>query len=310
MIILSAAFMAWISKKITQKIEPLYRELHVLEDRFKSYLADLYENALTIGLTGFLKTATKPFETAIQKHHSVITDSSFWQVIIVSSSSLVIWMMQGVILVIGAFFLKSHLDMSAGSILGAYFYSSILIEKIKELSSLYMDSSKWQTSQETLLKLLKDTDLNSPFITHAPDPSTVDLTIHPFSIKIGGQSLTLTEPVKIPYGTKVGVLGKSGSGKTFVAELLSGCNAYLGIVTLGDVDVARLSPDKRGEIFSYGEAEGKLLSGTLSQSVFLGRQIPQNIMALLKDLKLEKYIAIAVDGELIKGNLSAGEKKR
>ena len=310
-ILLNAALIAWISKAITQKIEPLHRELHVLGDRFKSHLADLYENALTIQLTGFQKTATKPLERAIQKHHSVMTDVSFWQVVIVSSSSLVIWLMQGIILVIGTFFLKSYLDVSAGSILGAYFYSSILIEKIKELSNLYMDSSRWQTSQESLLKLLNDQDGDShSSIMHSPDLSLLDLTIHPFCIKMGDKNLTLKEPLTIPYGSKVGVVGESGSGKTFIAELLSGCNHHQNIVTLSDVDVACLSPESRGKIFSYGEAECQMLSGTLAQSVFFGKQIPENIISLLKDLKLEKYYSIAAAGELLKGNLSAGEKKR
>lgn len=310
-ILVNAALIAWISKTITQKIEPLHRDLHVLGDRFKSHLADLYENALTIQLTGFQKTATKPLENAIQKHHSIMTDCSFWQVVIVSSSSLVIWLMQGIILVIGAFFLKSHLDVSAGSILGAYFYSSILIEKIKELSSLYMDSSRWQTSQEALLKLLNDQD-GEPHtsITHVPDPCFLNLTIHPFCIKMGDKNLTLKEPVTIPYGSKVGVVGESGSGKTFIAELLSGASHHQNIVTLSDVDVSCLSPESRGKIFSYGEAEGKMLSGTLAQSVFFGKQTPQNIRGLLKDLKLEKYHSLADGGEFLKGSLSAGERKR
>lgn len=310
LIILSAALMTWLSRIMTKKIEPLYREGHVLGDRFKSYLADLYASALPIQLTGLLNTAIKPFEAAIQKQHAVITECSFWQVLIASSSTLIIWLMQGLILAIGVFFLKDQLDMSAGSILGAYFYSSILIEKLRELSSLYMDSSKWRTSQEALLNLLDDPYSNLRFITKSPHPTTFDVTIHPFSIKIGDKNLSLNQPVKIPYGSKVGVLGESGSGKTFFAELLSGCVHHPGIVSLGDVDVAHLSPDQRGHIFSYGESKGKFLSGSMVQSVFLGRPPIQDIIPLLKDLGLEKYIGLAHQGEFIKSNLSAGEQKR
>lgn len=305
----SAVIIIYISQRLTQKINPLLTRLYTSNDEYKSYFSDLYENSHNIQMTGLIANAMSPFINKIQKHHEHMTHISFWQIVLVSSNTFVIWTMQGVLLFLGSFVFKDYLHISTGDILGAYFYSSICIDKIKNLSNIFLHSAQWESSVKTLHTILNAKILENK-IYQKKTPQNLDINLYPFSLKHENYTLSLKEKVHIPYGSKVGIVGASGSGKTLLLDIISGCFLTRGTVYISNIDVVELSLSSRAEIFSFAESEMNMLSGSLQSSILYSLSYPKNATLLLENLNLENYIHYLNKDYFPKEGLSTGERKR
>ena len=312
---LSAVLIIVTYKIITHIITPKLEKLHQRNDEYKSHLVDLYDNSMVIKLSGFLTTAIIPFQTKINDHFKQMTDVSFWQIILVSTNSLVVWLTQGLLLLIAVYFFADDFAVSTGGILGAYFYSSLLIEKIKDFSHLVFETAEWQAAHQALARILADGKTsgvsNVDVSVLATEPRHLDITIQPFAITRGGIKLSLTEEISIKHGDKVGIVGASGSGKTLLMDMIAGYIHFdQPTVQLGGIDIRIITNEQKAKIFAVCEAEIKMLSGTLNQAVLGGLPFTEQAEFVLHKLSLSKYVPYLSERPFPKSGLSAGEKKR
>lgn len=311
----SALLMLIVTKVLTKFLEPMFAQAHSLSDKYNAQLADLYDNAAPIKMMDAQVSAVQPFRRMVNEHLSKMTSLSILQIIQVSSSAFIVWLLQGIVLFSAIYLFNSDLDASVSEVLGAYFYSSMLIEKIKSTSEIFYDVAQWKTSRKALEDILCDSATSGALtLTHQSSAQMSEhkqtkgstshqplslgsvkyqspLIIHPFTLTVSPDfQLSLKTTITISYGSKVAIIGPSGSGKTTLLELISGNIPLHRAVTIGEHDLVSLSPLKKSKLLSLAEAELKMLSGTFKQAILLGQEIPNQAPLFLESLELEKFL--------------------
>ncbi|MBD3833916.1 amino acid ABC transporter ATP-binding/permease protein [Brevundimonas bullata] len=140
-------------------------------------------------------------------------------------------------------------------------------------------------------------------------PSTQ--TVAP-TISLSAADLRLTPPQRLA------VTGPSGAGKTTLIERLMHLRTPLpGEATLGEMDVAELSPDSARALFAYAPQQAVLLAGTVRENLKLALPTADDaaLWAALEDADLADRVRAAPAGLNAPlgengARLSGGERRR
>lgn len=119
----------------------------------------------------------------------------------------------------------------------------------------------------------------------------------------------------IQPGEKVGIVGRSGSGKSSLLRALAGVHAPdAGRVLIDGVAVQAYTPDMRARCIGYKPQDPFLFDGTIGSNIFAGDRIPGNVYeAALTVSGLDELIArgdLRID-QAVKapGSLSGGQRQ-
>ncbi|MFC7378928.1 ATP-binding cassette domain-containing protein [Brevundimonas sp. GCM10030266] len=135
------------------------------------------------------------------------------------------------------------------------------------------------------------------------------------SIALGGLALCQAPPLAPPL--RLGLHGPSGAGKTSLIERLCGLRAAIpDEALLGGVDIVRIAPEARRELFAYAAQDVRLLDASLRDNLLLaGPADDAALWAALEDARLADRVradpagldmAVGPNGE----RLSGGERRR
>lgn len=122
--------------------------------------------------------------------------------------------------------------------------------------------------------------------------------------------------LRVPAGQTVALVGRTGSGKTTLAALLSrAVEPPRGTVLLGGVDVRDLDLQQLRAAVGVVTQRTEILAGTLAENVALFADVPRaQVEAAVRELRLEEWVAGLPDGlDTLLGpggtTLSAGEEQ-
>lgn len=122
--------------------------------------------------------------------------------------------------------------------------------------------------------------------------------------------------LRVPAGQTVALVGRTGSGKTTLAALLSrAVEPPRGSVLLGGVDVRDLDLQQLRAAVGVVTQRTEILAGTLAENVALFADVPRaQVEAAVRELRLEEWVAGLPDGlDTLLGpggtTLSAGEEQ-
>ncbi|MEN1974564.1 ABC transporter ATP-binding protein [Cellulomonas olei] len=122
--------------------------------------------------------------------------------------------------------------------------------------------------------------------------------------------------LRVPAGQTVALVGRTGSGKTTLAALLSrAVEPPRGTVLLGGVDVRDLDLRQLRAAVGVVTQRTEILAGTLAENVALFADVPRaQVEAAVRELRLEEWVAGLPDGlDTLLGpggtTLSAGEEQ-
>ena len=152
-----------------------------------------------------------------------------------------------------------------------------------------------------------------------PVPEKPDITMKNVSMRFGSDEERLKNVnVEIPYGKRVGIMGKTGSGKSVFMKLLTrlyDCTA--GEVALDGIDVKKFDPDELRDRFSVVSQDVFLFSESVRNNIALYDESAseEKIKAAARDACVDKFADSLDEGyETIVGEkglgLSGGQKQR
>jgi len=212
--------------------------------------------------------------------------------------------------------------LSLGTMFQVYYYMTLLLVPLRNIVGEMSDLQQAGASADRVRELLADasrTDSKQSgrsFRWNGDDGIPVSFD----NVSFGYDG---TDPVlrgvsfHIPAGRSLGIVGKSGSGKTTVARLLFRmCDAQHGSVALGGTDVRTLDKDSLRAAIAYVPQHVELFEGTLRDNITLfdSGVSDQRVMEAIALLRLDDWLK-AVPGGLDRrierdgSNLSAGESQ-
>jgi ATP-binding cassette, subfamily B, bacterial len=164
--------------------------------------------------------------------------------------------------------------LGPGGLIAFLFLVNLLLTPIAELSEILDQTQTAIAGWRKILGLL-----GTPIDVVEPDPG-VPLPHGPLPVHLDGISFRYRSgpPVlrdvdlRVPAGTKVAIVGETGSGKSTIAKLLCRlADPTVGAVRIGDVDLREVRPQDRQRAIRLVPQDGFLFDGTLGDNVRAGR---------------------------------------
>jgi putative ABC transport system ATP-binding protein len=209
--------------------------------------------------------------------------------------------------------------ISAGTLLAFLFLVNLLVEPVQMLVET-LDQA--QTAGAGMRRILRV--LDAPI--EVPDPPQgvelpsggldVDLMGVSFRYPTGGDVVRDID-LHIATGTRVAVVGETGSGKTTFAKLLARLlDPTEGWILVGGVPLDRVTFASLRSRVAFVPQEGFLFDATIADNVRYGRPQASNesVARAFADLGLTSWLAATSDGLVTRvgergGQLSAGERQ-
>lgn len=187
-----------------------------------------------------------------------------------------------------------------------YLYAGFLVEKANMIKIIYKR-----------IQFLYDIDTNTDGNTKMPENANIQ--INNLSFKYKGEKENILENINlsIPYGSFIGILGKTGSGKTTLANILAKFNEIPnGKILFNNVDINDIERKSFYEKFAYVMQDDYIYDNTIQHNIELYKKYSKNDIkdatqkAELSNTieKLDKKYNTLIGDNGIK--LSGGQKQR
>jgi ABC-type multidrug transport system fused ATPase/permease subunit len=218
------------------------------------------------------------------------------------------------ILVAGAVLLRGG-NISLGTVYVSYFYASLLS------MTLFRVSYRIDSLQTAMAGMDRIAELFARQ-SAVPDTGTGSLPAGPLSVAFDGVDFAYERgrpavhqlTFELPAGKTVGLVGRTGSGKTTIGRLLyRGVDPQRGVVRLGGVDIRTVPLDELRTRVGVVTQEVQLLHASVRDNVTLFDPSisDDRIVAAMTDLGIAPWLAALPDGlDTVlagDGSLSAGQ---
>ena len=187
-----------------------------------------------------------------------------------------------------------------------YLYAGFLVEKANMIKII-----------NKRIQFLYDIDANNDGNTKMPE--NADIQINNLNFKYEGEKENILENINIniPYGSFIGILGKTGSGKTTLANILAKFNAIPNEkIFFNNIDINDIERKSFYKNFAYVMQDDYIYDNTIKHNIELYKTYSENEIneatekaELLETIeKLDKKYNTLIGDNGVK--LSGGQKQR
>ncbi|WP_028645670.1 ABC transporter ATP-binding protein [Nocardioides sp. URHA0020] len=211
-------------------------------------------------------------------------------------------------------------DLTAGKVLAFAFLVTLFVGPVQMGTQIFTDAQNALVSWRRVIGILETpADLVDPGEDGQVLPrGPIDVALRDVTFAYpGGPPVLRDITLDIPSGTRVAVVGETGSGKSTIAKLLTRLmDPSAGAVLLDGIDVREIAQESMRRSVVLVPQEGFLFDDTLARNVLYGRldATPDQILASADELGLGDWLAglpagietqVGQRGE----SLSAGERQ-
>lgn len=222
-------------------------------------------------------------------------------------------------LVIAGVLLGLDLGISAGTLIAFLFLANLLIEPLQILIETLEFAQSAASGLRRVIEVLdSEVEVSEPEQPEPLRPGGLSATfdkVH-YAYPTGAEVLT-DITVEIPVGSRVAVVGETGSGKTTFAKLLVRLmDPTSGIIHIGGVEASRIRLDELRSRVAFVPQEGFLFDDTIANNVRYGRidASDAEVWTAFHELGLGEWVqGLGEDLHTMAGerggNLSAGQRQ-
>ena len=222
-------------------------------------------------------------------------------------------------IVVGGILIGTSQGMTAGTLVAFLFLTNLLIEPLQiVVETLEFAQSAASGLRRILGVLDSEVDMPDPEDPDHLRPGGLGARLHKVGFSYpNGNEVLRDVTVDIPVGTRVAVVGETGSGKTTFAKLLVRLlDPSRGAVSIGGVDARRIPVQELRSRVAFVPQEGFLFDDTVGANVRYGQPEAGDaeIWTAFHELGLGAWVEDlprGLDTEVGErgGNLSSGERQ-
>lgn len=225
---------------------------------------------------------------------------------------------------LGTILIGSHMALSGTLAVGSYsvlvFLTQRFLWPFTTLGTLIDDFERAMASSKRIFDLLKTNE----YISESTSPKIVDnlkqnIRYSNISFRYpNGAALFDSFSMEIKYGTSVGIVGDTGSGKTTLAKLLLRLyDPVSGSILIGDDNISNISIENLRSKIGIVSQDTFLFNASIKENISYGSQSCSNedIVLAAKQSQCDEFISAMKDGyDTLIGErgqrLSGGQRQR
>ena len=225
---------------------------------------------------------------------------------------------------LGTILIGSHMALSGTLAVGSYsvlvFLTQRFLWPFTTLGTLLDDFERSMASSKRIFDLLK----TSEHITESGSPKNAnnlkqDIHFNNISFRYPGSTALFEDfTLKIKYGTSVGIVGDTGSGKTTLAKLLLRLyDPISGKILIGENDITSLSVESLRSKIGIVSQDTFLFNASIKENISYGSEAcsDEEIILAAKQSQCDEFISTLKEGyETLIGErgqrLSGGQRQR
>lgn len=151
-------------------------------------------------------------------------------------------------------------------VLSDYVYTGNLVKKVNEIRII-----------NKRLDFLYDKDLNCDGDLCMPRNPNIEIKNLTFKYKNGQDTILENINLSVPYGSFIGIIGKAGSGKTTLVNILAKFYEIdYGIVLFNGIDINNIKRNEFYKDVSYAMQDDYVYDNTIKYNVELGKEYDTN----------------------------------
>lgn len=300
---------------IIHKRKTFIEEVNDIEDD----LADMIGESITAGKSiksyGKVYSMLSMFHTMFQKYANKTSRLSFVSTSLSSGLEMISLITSASIIFVGIILITKNYHLSSGTFVILFSYAGIFMNNIKNIMLVYKNYLELKSDQYQLFELLKAEPYKTSAQNHVISESIVHISVQAIQISIDNKTiLHLKKELSLLPNASIGIVGKTGRGKTTLLEIIAGLTQKKDCVSINNIDIYQLSAEYITNTICYIPQQVQFLSGTLNRAVFFEdaeiQDMPR-IVSLMNDLHLEKFVPFVLEKmDIPIKTLSGGERKR
>lgn len=203
--------------------------------------------------------------------------------------------------------LTSQNTIEVGMFVAVTAYVVNLFQPIREITDKWNIFLSGMTAAERIYSVL-DWDVEPTADARGFQISRGDIEFKNVWFAYKGEEWVLKDfSIKIPYGTKVGIVGPTGAGKSSLVNLLLRFySPQKGSITIDGVDIQKIEISTLRKFFGFVQQDVFLFSGTVSENLtFWDESIPLRGKEYLESVNVASNDVLNERGS----NLSSGQKQ-
>lgn len=163
----------------------------------------------------------------------------------------------------------SH-EITAGEFTAIMGYMGTLMWQFTSVLININNMQRNLVSSRRLFGFLHDPDEVAAKYGHTMPPERPSLSFRGVSVKSGGEYALKDVDLEISYGKKIGIMGRTGSGKTLLCKLMQGMAEYdEGEILIDGESIHAYDRDELARRFSYAMQNVFLFSNTIAANIAL-----------------------------------------
>ena len=290
-LVVATVLMAWYSWKLALVVWAVFipmmlaapaaqrlvsRAYGVVRERMGAFLGAVSESivgAETVRVYGVNKRTQRRLDRANVNHRRAAVRAQTMVALAFSGGVFSSGLAIAVVMVVGTF-LGMAGDLSVGRLVAFFFLVQLFTGPVQIATEVLNELQNAVAGWRRVIAIMESPiDVADPVDggkEPAAGPIDIEFSDVSFSYPTGPRVLSDIN-VHIPAGTRVAVVGETGSGKTTMARLLTRLmDPATGAVSIGGVDLRDIKRDHLRSRITLVPQEGYLFTGTLADNIALG----------------------------------------
>lgn len=298
-----------VTGRIVRWRRPYLDRVNDAEDELAEVYSETFLAGVSLKASNRIDAARTGLEGVYETYSHASTALSFATGVLAASQGFISTFALIAVIGIGAMAISSgNAAMTAGDFIVMFSYVSIFMSGISQIMEVRKKYDEYQADIAELDRVLR-----MPVVRQNLSDVRIDacaLTLRPFRYE-EGPALYLRETLTLRRGETVAVIGKTGSGKTSLLEIMSGVTFLRGTVFLDETDMGTLSEKSAAGSVFYAPQHPRFLAGGFSRAVLFGQDIPPDtIRGHLDALMLDRFRGLITSESFPVSQLSGGEARR
>jgi putative ABC transport system ATP-binding protein len=282
-------------------VSSMQRRLSVAYDQVRRRVSDLF-SALSEAVLGYIVIRAYGAERASRgRLHVAVLESQranekagLISAFLFPSTDIFAGLATGGVLVLGVWLGPAH-GLSLGRLVAFLFLTGLFLEPVAEFTEIVDETQTAVAGWRRVLEVLDmpvDVVDPEPGVALAPGPPSIHIERVGFSYQTGRPVLRDVS-IAIPAGSRVALVGATGSGKTTLAKLFARlADPTEGRILVSGIDLRHVAPESLRSTLVMVPQEGFLFDTTILENVRFGRRSAEEAEVRLAfvELGLESWL--------------------